>query len=361
MNEPLTTIPFADLRPDAPLAAELEAAAARVIRSGRYVLGPEVEAFESEVAALLGVRHAIGVSSGTDALIVSLMALGIGPGDEVVVPAFGFIATPEAVVRVGATPVLVDVEPATFHLDPRAVEAALTRRTRAILAVHLFGRCVDLAPLRALVGPRGLAIVEDAAQAIGARADGRFAGALGALGAFSFFPTKTLGALGDGGLVTTDDAALAAAARRIRVHGAESRDAFARIGGNFRLDELQAALLRVKLARLPAALAERRRLARAFGQALRGAPLDLPRASDDDTCNPFVVRAHGDRDLLRARLAAAGVETAIYYPRALTEQPALAPYRRAAPEAERAARSVLALPLRDDALARIVAAVAALE
>jgi dTDP-4-amino-4,6-dideoxygalactose transaminase len=342
-------IPFIDLRPDEALAAALEAAASRVIRGGRYVLGPEVEAFEREVAAFLGVRHAIGVSSGTDALIVSLLALGIGPGDEVLVPAFGFIATPEAVVRVGATPVLVDIDPRTFHLDPAAAARAMSPRTRAIVAVHLFGRCVDLEPLRGV----GVPIVEDAAQAIGARTSKGHAGALGTIGAFSFFPTKTLGALGDGGLVTTDDDALAATARRLRVHGAVSRDDFAQIGGNFRLDALQAALLRVKLARLPEALVERRRAARAYVEALRGAPLELPRVSEDDTYNPFVVRVHGDRDALRARLADAGIETAIYYPRALTEQPALAPFRRPAPEAERAARSVLALPLRHDAVERV--------
>jgi dTDP-4-amino-4,6-dideoxygalactose transaminase len=350
MAEP---IPFVDLRPDASLAAELEAAATRVLRSGRYVLGPEVEAFEREVAQFLGVPHAVGVSSGTDALIVSLLSLGVGAGDEVIVPAFGFIATPEAIVRVGARPVFVDIEPRSFHLDPARVDAALTPRTKAIVVVHLFGRCVDLEPLARLAAARGLKVVEDAAQAIGARSGRGMAGAQADVAAFSFFPTKTLGALGDGGLVTTSDERLAARARSLRVHGISSHDEFAEIGGNFRLDALQAALLRVKLQRLPATLAERRALAHIYASALADAPLDLPRLSDDDTFNPYVVRVHGDRDALRARLSAAGIETAIYYPKSLTQQPAFAPWRVPTPEADRAAREVLALPLRADAIDRI--------
>ncbi len=348
-------VPFVDLRPDASLAAELEAAAARVVRSGRYVLGPEVEAFEREIGGFVGARHAIGVSSGTDALIVSLLALGVGPGDEVVVPAFGFVATPEAVVRVGARPVFVDVDPASYHLDVARAAAALTSRTKAILVVHLFGRCVELAALSRLAASHRVALVEDAAQAIGARLHGTQAGALADVGAFSFFPTKTLGGLGDGGLVTTNDDGIAQAARSLRVHGSTQRDEFGRIGGNFRLDELQAALLRVKLRRLPETLAERRSIARGYAVALAAAPLDLPRLSDDDTYNPYVVRVRGDRDALRARLAAAGIETAIYYPRSLTQQPAFAPWRVPTPEADRAAREVLALPLRADAPARIAA------
>ncbi len=349
-------IPFLDLRPDAALARELEEAAARVIASGRYVLGAEVEAFEHEIARFLGVAHAVGVSSGTDALIVSLMALGIGAGDEVIVPAFGFVATPEAVVRVGATPVFVDIEPTSFHLDPARAATAIGPRTRAIVAVHLFGRCVELGPIEAMAAARGVAIVEDAAQAIGARSGGRHAGGLGRIAAFSFFPTKTLGALGDGGLVTTNDASLAARARSLRVHGATSRDDFAEIGGNFRLDELQAALLRVKLRRLPAVLEARRAIARAYAEALAGAPLELPRLSADDTYNPYVVRAAGDRDALRDRLAGAGVETAVYYARSLTEQPALEAWRAPMPEADRAARSVVALPVRAEAIEAVARA-----
>ena len=344
-------LPFADPAADhAPIAAALEAAAARVIRSGRYVLGPEVGAFEGELASALGVAHAVGVSSGTDALIAMLMAAGVGPGDEVVTSPFSFFATAAAIVRVGARPVFADVEPATLNIDADAAVAALGPHTKAVLVVHLFGRVAETAPIAAACTARGIALFEDAAQAIGAAAaDGRRAGGLGAAAALSFFPTKNLGALGDGGAVLTDDADLAARVRRLRVHGADRKNHHLQVGGNLRLDELQAALLRVKLPHLPRWTEARRALAGTYRRGLRGLPLALPPDDAGAVWNQFVVRVNAaDRDELARHLGAHGIPTEIYYPHALHLQPALAFLGRRAgafPVAERAATEVLALPI----------------
>ncbi|MGH9308346.1 MAG: DegT/DnrJ/EryC1/StrS family aminotransferase, partial [Vicinamibacterales bacterium] len=244
-------VPLLDLEPQyLSLRPELLAAIERVCDSQQFIMGPEVAAFERELVDALEVGHAVAVSSGTDAILAALMALGIGPGDEVVTSTYSFFATAGCASRVGATPVFVDIDPATYNLDVAAVERALTPRTRAIIPVHLYGLCADMDPLMAAAQRTGIAVIEDACQAIGARYKGRQAGSMGTAGCFSFFPSKNLGAFGDGGLVVTNDAALAREVRLLRNHGAEPKYYHKRIGGNFRLDSLQAAVLRVKLPHL---------------------------------------------------------------------------------------------------------------
>jgi len=329
----------------ASLQAELEAAALRVLRSGRYILGPEVVAFEHEISQLARVAHAVGVSSGSDALVAILAGCGIRAGDEVITTPLSFFATAEAIVRVGATPVFADIDPKTLNIDLIAARERIGPRTRAVLVVHLFGRMVDPAPLAGT----GVPVVEDAAQAIGASLpDGRGPGALGSGAALSFFPAKNLGAMGDAGMVLTDDAGLAERVRAIRVHGAPSPHVHQTIGGNFRLDELQAALLRVKLPSLSAWTARRREIAAVSRQAWADTPLGLPPAAPGCVWNQFVVRVpDGRRDALAARLASRGIETAVYYPTPLHLQPALAGLggqRGQLPHAEAACAEVLALP-----------------
>jgi dTDP-4-amino-4,6-dideoxygalactose transaminase len=317
------------------------AAAERVIASGQFILGPEVAALEREVAALCGVAHAVGVSSGSDALLAVLMALGVGPGDEVVTPALSFIATPEAVVRLGARPVFVDVG-RDFNISPAAAIERVGPRTRAILAVDLFGRRAPIATLRAA----GVAVVEDAAQAIGVPALGHGAAAA----TLSFFPSKNLGALGDGGMVLTHDAGLAERVRLLRVHGAHPKYVHAVWGGNFRLDALQAALLRVKLPHLEHWNRARRILAERYLAGLGSIEgLVLPRAGSDDVWHQFVVRVRGGRrDALRAHLQAHGVDSEVYYPLALHLQPCftdLGGRPGDCPNAEAVTAEVLALPV----------------
>jgi len=358
---PVTTIPTQDLASHhAPLAEPLVEAFRRVLASGRYVSGDaggEVRAFEREAARILGTSHAIGMSSGTDALLAVLMAIGVSPGDTVVTTPFSFVATADVIVRLGARPVFADVDPVTLNLDPEAARAAIGAETRAVVGVHLFGRPCAGAALRAACEPRGVRLIEDAAQAVGAvDTDGRPVGAIGQAAALSFFPSKNLGALGDAGMVLTNDGALAATLRRLRVHGAGQRFVHQIIGGNFRLDELQAALLRVKLPLLQTWNAARRRLAALYRERLAGLPLALP---PDDApgavWNQFVVRvprigAGGGRarDALADALARDGVATAVYYPAPLHLQPCFASlgHRRGDfPVAERACDEVLALPI----------------
>lgn len=357
-------IPFFDrTRADAAIEAELTAAFQRVIRSGRYILGPEVEAFEGECARALGVRHAVGVSSGSDAVLAALMALGVGPGDEIVCPAYTFFATAGAIARLGATPVFADIDASTYLLDPASVAERLSPRTRAVVAVHLFGRCADIEALRALTP---LPIVEDAAQAFGAKDPlGRSAGAIGALGCFSFFPTKNLGGFGDGGLVTTGDDALAARVRTLRAHGAPEKNHHTEIGGNFRLDALQAALLRVTLPRVDAAIAARREHAAQYDKLLGEAGLHAiipPLPDRGGTENQYVIRVlgAGARDRLRTFLADSGVGTEVYYPVALHRQPCFASLGLGVgsfPIAEAAAQETLALPIFAELEAREIAVV----
>lgn len=334
------------------LQSELETACARVLASGRFILGPEVEAFERELADFVGVEHAIGVSSGTDALVCALGALECGPGSEVVLPAFSFFATAGAVRRVGATPRLADIELDSLGLDPAAAEAALGPLTRALLPVQLYGHPGRLAELSQLAEARSLALVEDAAQAFGASLHGRRVGSWGTLGCFSFFPTKPLGGFGDGGMVVTQRADLAARCRRLRGHGASGKHEHQEVGGNYRLDALQAALLRVKLSQVERWRALRAAVARRYRKAL--ADLDglvLPGEPEqgESAHALFTLRVlDRRRDALAAHLAEQGVSSAVYYPRPLHEQPALADlgYRRGQfPNAELASQQVLSLPM----------------
>jgi dTDP-4-amino-4,6-dideoxygalactose transaminase len=261
-------VPFVDLVPQpAPLRAELLSALTRVVDSGRFILGPEVALFEREAARYLAVPHAVGVSSGSDALVCALLATGVGAGDEVITPGLSFFATAGAVLRVGAVPRFADVESETLNLSPAACERAITARTKAILVVHLYGAPARLDALVELARRAKLTLIEDAAQAFSARYEEKAVGTLGTIGCFSFFPTKPLGGLGDGGLVCTAHPELAERLRRIRTHGAERRHEHVMLGGNFRLDELQAAALRVKLPHLSAALAERARMAKRYDEA----------------------------------------------------------------------------------------------
>jgi dTDP-4-amino-4,6-dideoxygalactose transaminase len=327
------------------LAPALDEAIRRVVRSGAFVLGGEVADFEAELAAYLECRYAIGVSSGTDALVCALSALGIGPGDEVVTTPFSFVATAEAIQRVGARPRFVDVEEETLQLDAACVARRIDSRVKAIVPVHLFGHVAAIPAL-------GIPVVEDAAQAIGARVDGRAIGTLGALGCFSFFPSKPLGAFGDGGLVVTSDPALAERVRSLRQHGATRKHHYEYLGGNYRLDALQAAVLRVKLPHLNGWLTQRRALAGAYSERLaRVSSVRLPitRPGTEPAWAHYVIRVPPEkRDPLAAFLAENGVETAIYYPTPLHLQPVFASlgHRESDfPVAERAAREVLALPL----------------
>ncbi len=356
-------VPLLDLQAQyASIGAELEAAALAVLRSQRFILGPEVEALEAEVARYSGCAHGVGVSSGTDALLAVLMAEGIGPGDEVVTSPFSFFATAGAVHRVGATPVLVDIQPDTFNLDPTRLEAALTERTRAIIPVHLFGQMADMDPILAIASRHQLLVIEDAAQAIGAEDGGRRAGSLGDYGCLSFFPSKNLGGAGDGGMVVCQDGARAERLRATRNHGGKVRYFHDFVGGNFRLDALQAALLRVKLPHLDSWSAGRQRNAARYhalfgasGRAVASAAdlgegqLVLPaeRPGGRHVYNQFVVRVKG-RDALRARLTARGIGHEVYYPRPFHLQQCFAHlgYEEGAfPEAERACSEVLALPI----------------
>jgi dTDP-4-amino-4,6-dideoxygalactose transaminase len=365
-------VPLLDLQAQfAGIRDEVLSAVVRVCDSQRFVMGPEVEAFEHEMAELLGVTDAIGVSSGTDALLVSLMALGVGPGDEVVTSTYSFFATAGAVSRVGATPVFVDIDPRTFNIDVAQVARTMTRRTRALMPVHLFGQMADMDPLVELAAQARVPIIEDAAQAIGARYAGRPAGGIGALGCFSFFPSKNLGAFGDAGLVTTNDGALASRVRLLRTHGAERQYHHRVVGGNFRIDALQAAVLRVKAPHLAAWTAARQRNAARYRELIEAAGLTsriiMPAEAADRThiYNQFVVRVP-DRDRVKTALEARGVGTAIYYPVPFHAQECfsyLGPWPAGFPEAERAARESLALPvfgeLSDDQLRYVVDSLAA--
>ena len=356
----MSRIPFVDLGPaHVPLGDGLRAAAARVLGSGRFVLGPEVAAFERELAETLGVAEAVGVSSGTDALTTLLVAAGVGPGDEVVTTPYSFFATVEAIVRLGAQPVFADIELETMNLDPEGAAGRIGPRTKAVLAVHLFGRAARLEPLLASCAVAGIPLIEDAAQAIGAAGVG-----LGWGAALSFFPSKNLGGFGDGGAVVTRGADLAARVRLLRNHGASQKLEHLEIGGNFRLDELQAALLRVKLPHLARWTAERRRLAAAYRELLNHLPIAMPPPDDGCVWNQFVVRVPDQRRAaLQLHLDERGIASAIYYATPLHLQPALRFLRHRPgdlPNAELAARESLALPifpgLSDQDLGRVAAA-----
>jgi len=348
------TVPLLDLVAQyRPLRTEILAAIARVCDSQQFILGPEVAALERELAERLEVEHAIALSSGTDALLVTLMALGIGPGAEVITPTYSFFATAGVISRLGATPVFVDVDPETCNLDPGAVARAMSPRTRAIVPVHLFGLMADMDAVMALAREASIPVIEDAAQAIGARCHGQQAGSFGVAGCFSFFPSKNLGAFGDGGLATTNDASLARDLRILRNHGAEPKYVHAIVGGNFRLDALQAAVLRVKLPHLTAWTDARRRNADRYRALVDEYGLDglitLPVEPPGFThiYNQFVIRTDR-RDALRAHLQARRIGTEVYYPVPFHRQPCFAGLGRASdafPVADRMSETALALPI----------------
>jgi dTDP-4-amino-4,6-dideoxygalactose transaminase len=317
------TVPQFDLtRQFAVIGPEIEAALGRVLRSGRFILGPEGEALEAECAAALGVEHAVAVGSGSDALRLALAALGIGPGDEVVAPAFSFVASATAVLQVGAQPVFADVEPETLTVGPAQVTRVLTPRTRAIVAVHLYGLPAPVTALAALAAARGLVLVEDVAQAFGATWDGRPVGSFGQVAALSFYPTKPLGAYGDAGLVATGDGELAASLRRHRNHGQVQKYDHVELGWNSRLDELQAAVLRVKLRHAAGWTEARRHIAARYTAALGRCPLALPPepAPARHVFHQYTIRTPR-RDALAKHLAAAGIGTACHYPQPIPGQP----------------------------------------
>ncbi len=331
------------------LAEELLGDFERVLRSGQFILGPEHDAFEQELALASGVRHAIGVASGTAALSIALLALGLEPGDEVIVPAFTYFASASAVTSLGARPVFVDVEPDRLGPDPARVEAALTPRTRAIMAVPLYGLSCDLGPLLELGRRRSIAVLEDAAQAIGADDQGRPVGSSSAAATLSFFPTKNLGGLGDGGAILTEDDALAARARLLRVHGDAGNYTHVALGTNARLDALQAAFLRTKLRHLPAWTEARRALAARYRRGLEGTPVGLPPNPDRarHTYHQFTIVAPR-RDALASRLKERGIATRVYYPLTVPAQPcfrSLGLIPGSFPVSERLTREVLSLPI----------------
>jgi dTDP-4-amino-4,6-dideoxygalactose transaminase len=346
-----------------PLLDEVAARQAEVLRSGQYILGSEVEAFEAEFADFLGARHCVGVANGTDALTIALRALGIGHGDEVVVPALTFYATAEAVVNAGAVPVFCDVDPSTFDMTAATAEPAIGPRTKALLPVHLYGNPAPVAELRELAAAHGLRLLEDAAQAAGAKLDGRMAGALGDAATFSFFPSKNLGGFGDGGAIVTSDDEVAAMARTLRFHGSEDKVVHTEVGYNSRLDELQAAGLRVLLPHLAAWTGSRRRVAAAYAENGLGDAVELPVETSGGECcyHLYVVRCPG-RDRLAEQLAAAGVGARAYYSVPLHRQPAMREFapRVPLPGVESAAAESLALPmgpaLSDEQAAEVVQA-----
>ncbi|MBW3583595.1 MAG: DegT/DnrJ/EryC1/StrS family aminotransferase [Euryarchaeota archaeon] len=326
---------------------EIEAACRRVIEGGRYILGPEVEAFEAEFASYLGTKHGIGVGNGTDAIEVALRALGIGPGDEVITVSHTAVATATAIRRTGASPVFVDIDPQTYTMDPDAAAAAVTARTKALLPVHLYGQAADLAPLLETAEAHGLPLVEDCAQAHGAHYDGRRVGSFGALSCFSFYPTKNLGAIGDGGLVATADPELAERCRLLREYGWKERYVSSSDGWNSRLDEMQAAILRVKLPHLDSRILKRRELASHYLDRLVDTGVETPTTGPDrdHVYHLFVVQPP-ERDRVMEELQKAGVGCGIHYPVPIHLQPAFAgrsPVRL--PETEQAAKDILTLPM----------------
>jgi len=332
------------------LGSKLRDAFAEVLKSGQFIMGPYVERFERDFAQYIGVKHCIGVASGTDALLVAMMAMDIGPGDEVITTPFTFFATAGSIARLGAIPVFVDIIPQTYNLDIEAVEAAITKKTKAIMPVHLFGLSARMADVMKIAKKHKLKVIEDAAQACGAAFGDKKVGSIGDVGCFSFYPTKILPAIGDGGAVTTNDDKLAEKIRWMRNHGADKADHFPVVGGNFRLDALQAAILSVKLPHLDQWIARRREIAERYEHALEEMPLGTPFEADDrlHVYNQYTVRVHGNaRDKFRDHLAADNIGSRVYYPTPLHLQPCFKKlgYKKGRfPDAEEAAREVLSIP-----------------
>jgi dTDP-4-amino-4,6-dideoxygalactose transaminase len=344
-------VPFIDLvTQHREVESDIRKGLEEVIQSSRFILGPAVEKFEESMASYHGVRHAVGVASGTDALLLALLAAGVGPGDEVVTTPFTFVATAEVIVHAGAKPVFADIEADTFNIDPARVEEKITARTRAVLPVHLYGHPADMKAVGALAAEKGLVVIEDCAQSTGARVGERLTGSLGKAGGFSFFPTKNLGCLGDGGMVLTDDDEVASTLRMLRGHGASGRDRYELSGYNSRLDAIQAAVLDVKLPRLEEWNERRRRNAAIYREILRDVEevvLPVQRQGVTHAYNQFTVMTP-KRDELRQYLGERNVGSMIYYSECLHLQPVLAHLgygRGDFPVAERARDQVLSLPI----------------
>ena len=351
-------IPICDLKGQyKTLREQMLRAVDEVFTSGHFINGPNVKALESEVAQYLGAAHAVALNSGTDALHLALRALDIGPGDEVITTPFTFVATTEAIGIVGATPVFVDVDPRTYNIDTAQIEAAITPRTRAILPVHLYGCPAAMDEIMAIARRHNLAVVEDCAQSIGATVDGRYTGTIGTFGCFSFFPSKNLGAYGDGGMLVTNDETLAARARSLRGHGGRIKYYHEELGVNSRLDEVQAAILRVKLPHLNQWIENRRAAAGRYTAAFAGMGLQVPVEPAEAThvYHQYTLRVP-ERDRVQADLKAAGVESMIYYPVPLHLQKVhahLGMREGAFPHSERAAREVLSIPMYPEITAEI--------
>ncbi len=363
-------IPLLDLTRNTPeFQAELEAAVLGVLRSGRFILGPEVEALERELTEYIGVRHVIGLSSGTDALLAALMALDIGPGDAVAMPVYTFFATAGVVARLGATPVFIDAEPDMLNIDPKGLAKVLEERDdiKAVMPVHLFGAGANMAALKALCDPRGIPIVEDACQAIGTLIDGKMAGGIGLCGAFSTFPSKNLGSAGDGGFLSTNDDDFATRIRFMRNHGQTGTYEHSFVGGNFRIDAMQSAILRVRLRYLEEMTTKRRANAKAYAEGFADlAEIEVPIDVDRHCYHQYVthLKDEATRDRVRAALQKDQIGCAVYYPAPLHKQPCFAElgYKDGDfPVAEKASRCNLALPvypdLRADERDTVIAAV----
>lgn len=346
---------FTDLKAQyTALKPRIDARIQQVLDHGQYIMGPEVAELETALAAFAGSRHCVTVSSGTEALLIALMAAGIGPGDEVITSPFTFVATAETIVLLGAVPVFVDIEPDTCNIDARRIEAAITPRTKAIMPVSLYGQVADMDEINAIAARHGgLVVIEDAAQSFGARYGSRRSCGLSTFGATSFFPSKPLGCYGDGGALFTDDAALAQAAREIRVHGQSARYTHTRVGVGGRMDTLQCAVVLAKLERFEWELAQRARLGAAYRAALADVPglaLTTVREGRDCVWAQFTVFIEHGRDAVAAALKQQGIPTAVHYPKPLHRQPAYAAHAPAAgcPHAEQAAATVLSLPMSAD-------------
>lgn len=340
-------IPFVDLAAQQErLRTDIEAGIARVLAHGQYILGPEVAELEAKLAAYTGAAHCISVANGTDALQIALMALGVGPGDEVITPGFTYIATAEAAAVLGATPVYVDIDPVTYNLDPSLLEAAITPRTRAIIPVSLYGQPADFDAINAIAVQHGLPVIEDGAQSFGASYNGARSCGLSTIATTSFFPSKPLGCYGDGGAIFTSDAELGKVIRQIARHGQDRRYHHARVGVNSRLDTIQAAILLPKLAILDDEIAARQRVADTYSTALRAIGIAPPEVAQHNVSAwaQYTIRV-ANRDAVQAALKEAGIPTAVHYPLPLNRQPAVADPGTHLPEGDRAADEVLSLPM----------------
>lgn len=358
-------IPFVDLAAQQDrLRGDIEAGIARVLAHGKYILGPEVEDLEERLAAYCGVPHCISVANGTDALQIALMALGIGPGDEVITPSFSYIATAEATVVLGGKPVYVDIDPVTYNVDPEAIARAITPRTKAIIPVSLYGQPADYDAINAVAERHGIPVIEDGAQSFGASCKGRKSGNLTTIGCTSFFPSKPLGCYGDGGALFTSDPDLGKTIRQIARHGQERRYHHVRVGMNSRLDTIQAAILLPKLAILDDEIAARQKVAEAYDAALTPLGVTTPSVAKDRTSAwaQYTIRV-AERERVQAALKEAGVPTAVHYPLPLNRQPAVADTTVNLPHGERAAAEVMSLPMHpylgQSAIAHIVQALSA--